>query len=206
MGKFKRRAQAAESFRERYGLQGVPVIGYFGSVWAVKGLEVLLQAAHKLHASHKTFKLLISGNAAKNAYFMRLIEELGLKNYVVLTGYLSTDELITAMSVPDILVEPKIEIAENQAAFPQKLAEYLAMGTPIVASAIGDIPMFLHDQENALLCRPSDSDALATALLRLIDDAPLMEKLSDNARKTAERYFDCRIIAQDIEAAFGKRF
>jgi hypothetical protein len=39
-----------------------------------------------------------------------------------------------------------------------------------------------------------------------MDDAPLREKLSLNAGKTAEQYFDCRIIAQNIEAAFGKNF
>lgn len=204
MDKFKRRPQAAESFRKRYGLQGVPVIGYFGSVWAVKGLEVLLQAAHKLSTSHKTFKLLVSGNAAKNAYLMRRIDELALKDRVVLTGYLSTDALITAMSVPDILVEPKIEHGQNVAAFPQKLAEYLAMGTPIVASAIGDIPLFLHDRENALLCRPGDPDALAAALLRLMEDQGIRAKLSKNARKTAGQYFDCRKIARQIETALTK--
>jgi glycosyltransferase involved in cell wall biosynthesis len=204
MGNFKKRSQAAESFRKKYGLQGVPVIGYFGSVWAVKGLEVLLQAAHKLSTSHNPFKLLISGNAAKNAYFMRRIDELALKDRVVLTGYLSTDELITAMSVPDILVEPKIEHEQNQAAFPQKLAEYLAMGTPIVASAIGDIPDFLHDQENALLCRPGDPDSLAAALIKLMEDQGLRERLSQNARETARRYFDCQIIGKQIETALSK--
>jgi glycosyltransferase involved in cell wall biosynthesis len=204
MGKFKRRPQAAASFRDRYGLQGVTVIGYFGSLWAVKGLQVLLQAAQKLLTSHKTFKLLISGNAAKNALLMRRIDELGLRDHVFLTGYLSTDELITAMSVPDILVEPKIENEQNQAAFPQKLAEYLAMGTPIVASAIGDIPLFLHNGENALLCPAGDADALAAGLLRLMEDQAIRKKLSKNAGKTAGKYFDCRKIARQIETALTK--
>jgi glycosyltransferase involved in cell wall biosynthesis len=201
MGKFKRRPQAAQSFRERHGLQDVPVIGYFGSIWAGKGLQVLLQAAHQLLAYGKPFKLLITGNAARNAYFLQLINELGLKDQVILTGFLSTDELITAMSVPDILVEPKIEDQENQASFPQKLAEYLAMGKPIVASAIGDIPLFLHDQENALLCQPGNPGSLAAALLRLMQDDHLKERLSKNARETAGRYFDCQVIARRIERA-----
>jgi glycosyltransferase involved in cell wall biosynthesis len=203
LGKFTKRTEAAKAFRQRYGLQGVPVIGYFGSAWAVKGLQVLLQAAHKLAASGQPFKLLISGNAAKNDYLLRCIDELALKDRIVLTGFLSTDELITVMSVPDILVEPKIGVDENLAAFPQKLAEYLAMGTPIAASAIGDIPLFLHDQENALLCRSGDADSLAVALIKLMNDPVLREKLSRKARETASRYFDCRIIARQIEAALS---
>jgi glycosyltransferase involved in cell wall biosynthesis len=201
MAKFRKRRHSSKAFKDRLGLRGVSVIGYFGSIHAAKGLETLLKAAHKLLTSGKAFKLLISGNTAKNAYLLRRIEELGLSDHVVLTGYLSTDELITAMSVPDILVEPKIEHEQNRAAFPQKLAEYLAMGTPIVASAIGDIPLFLHDQENALLCQPGDPDSLAAALLRLMEDDNLKERLSQKARETAGRYFDCRIIAKQIEAA-----
>jgi len=199
--KFQPREKEAAAFRQKYGLQGVPVIGYFGSVWAVKGLKVLLEAAHKLLGSGKPFKLLITGNAARNALLIGLINDLGLKDKVVLTGFLASDDLISAMSVPDILVEPKIDHDENRASFPQKLAEYLAMGKPIVASAIGDIPRFLHDRENALLCRPGDPDSLAAALIKLIEDPGLREKLSIEARETAKRYLDCRIIAAKIEAA-----
>jgi glycosyltransferase involved in cell wall biosynthesis len=204
MGKFTRRKIGGAAFRKRYGIEDILVIGYFGSVWAIKGLEVFIKAADKLLAYGKPFKLLITGNAARNAYLLKLISELGLKDRVILTGFLSTDELITAMSVPDILVEPKIEDQENQASFPQKLAEYLAMGKPIVASTIGDIPRFLHDRENALLCRPGDPDALAEALNKLMEDPDLRLRLSKNAKETARRYFDCRIIARQIEAALTK--
>jgi glycosyltransferase involved in cell wall biosynthesis len=201
MRKFQQRPEAAEAFRKKYGLHKEQVIGYFGSIWKVKGLDVLLQAARELLTLHEPFKLLVSGNADKNPYFIGRIEELNLKDHVILTGFLSTDSLITAMSAADILVEPKIDDEENQAAFPQKLAEYLAMGKPIVASAIGDIPEFLHDQYDALLCRPGDPDSLATALRQLLTDDELCEKFSCNARLTAQRHFDCHLIAKDIEKA-----
>jgi glycosyltransferase involved in cell wall biosynthesis len=201
LNKFKKREKSAHKYRQKYGLEGSIVIGYFGSIWAAKGLEQLLQAAQRVLASGNAFKLMISGNADKNAYLMRRIDELSLRNDVVLTGYLSTDDLITAMSVPDILVEPKIAEEENWAAFPQKVAEYLAMGTAIVASAIGDIPQYLHDQENAILCQPGDSSSLAAALERLIEDKGLRNKLAARARETAQQFFDARLIARNIETA-----
>jgi glycosyltransferase involved in cell wall biosynthesis len=204
LGKFEQRPEAAAAFREKYGLHGVPVIGYFGSAWTVKGLDVLLQAAQKLSTSNKTFKLLVSGNSDKNPDLVGRIDELNLKDAVILTGFLSTDDLITVMSAADILVEPKTADEENLAAFPQKLAEYLSLGKPIVASAIGDIPEFLHDQDNALLCRPGDPDSLTTALRHLVADGDLRKQLSRNARATAQCYFDCRVIARKIETALLK--
>jgi glycosyltransferase involved in cell wall biosynthesis len=70
-----------------------------------------------------------------------------------------------------------------------------------VASAIGDITQYLQDQENALLCRAGDSHSLADALERMMQNRALREKVSLNARQTAEKYFDCRIIARQVESA-----
>ena len=92
--KFKQVENKARVFREKYGLAQSIVIGYLGSKYGVKGLEVLLKAAQKLVKDGQPFKLLITGNMTDNAYLMGLIETLGLNEYVVLTGYLPKDELI----------------------------------------------------------------------------------------------------------------
>ena len=121
----------------------------------------------------------------------------------MLTGYLPKDELIAAMSAADILVEPKMTHAANLAAFPQKLAEYLSMGKPVVASAVGDIPWYLTDNEDALLTRPGDArEDMAQALKRLIEDPALRRKLSKQAREAARKYFDYHLLAAKIEKAF----
>jgi glycosyltransferase involved in cell wall biosynthesis len=160
-----------------------------------------LQAV-KILNSPSPFKLLITGRSAGDVRILQLVEELELKDKVTMTGHLPHEELIIAMSAADILVEPKIDHAENQAAFPQKIVEYLAMGKPIVASAVGDLCLYLHDQENALLCGAGDLESLAKTLERLMADADLRKKLAINARKTAVQYFDCRKIAARIEEAF----
>jgi len=199
--KFQIREKDAQTFRDRFALQDSFIIGYFGSPHKVKGLEILLQAAGLLAKQGKKFKLLITGRTDRNPHLLRIIDEFGLRDWIVLTGFIPDEDLIAAMSAADILVEPKIEHGANWAAFPQKLAEYLAMGRPIVASAIGDITQYLQDQENALLCRAGDSHSLADALERMMQNRALREKVSLNARQTAEKYFDCRIIARQVESA-----
>jgi glycosyltransferase involved in cell wall biosynthesis len=191
----------AKAFRARLGLQDEFVIGYCGSRYGVKGLGILLKSARKLLDESRSFKLLITGNSAADRHMMQLIEALNLRDNIILTGYLPKEELIIAMSSADILVEPKTAHEANLAAFPQKLAEYLSMGKAIVASAVGDIPQYLRDQENALLCQSGDSASLAAALDRLMHDGALRKKLAVNARETAVQYFDCRILGRQIEAA-----
>jgi glycosyltransferase involved in cell wall biosynthesis len=201
---FRTRPEAAAAFRQRHGLNNSIIIGYFGSVLAVKGLTVLLRAASIIKQMNRRFKILITGNTAKNPDLLRLIEELNLQEQVILTGYLPHEQLLDVMSVPDILVEPKIEHGENIAGFPQKLAEYLSLGKPIVASAIGDLTEFLSDRENALLCTPGDPDSMAKALLELMADAPLRERLARKARETAVNYFECKKIAGQVATALSQ--
>ena len=55
------------------------------------------------------------------------------------------------------------------------------MGKPVVASAVGDIPWYLTDNEDALLTRPGDAEDMAQALDRLIEDPALRRKLSKQA-------------------------
>lgn len=197
-------AEQAEAFawRRQAGIQDFIVIGYFGSVLAVKGLRVLLEAVKILSATTASFRLLITGRAAGDEATLRLLAELQLEDRVILTGYLSHADLLSAMSAADILVEPKIDDDENRAAFPQKLVEYLSMGKAVVAPVIGDLPLYLKDRENAMLYRAGDSSSLAQALAELLQNEPLREKLARQARRTAVQNFDCRKIAGLINDKF----
>jgi glycosyltransferase involved in cell wall biosynthesis len=191
-----------ESFRKKYDLENITVIGYFGGTWVAKGFEFLLQVIKRLALEGNRFKLLITNRPRiQTAGVMKLIEELESQTILVMTGHLPREELLLAMASADILVEPKIEHKANQAAFPQKLVEYLSMGKPIVAAATGDIPLYLRDGDNALLCRPGDSESLAQALTRLLQDEPLRRHLARRARQTAIEHFDNRLIAQRLEKA-----
>ena len=87
----------------------------------------------------------------------------------------------------DILASPHVPNPDGSAFFgsPTKLFEYMAMGRPIVASALEQIADVLSDEETALLVPPGDIDALANALLRLIDTPALGRRLGANAREAA---------------------
>jgi glycosyltransferase involved in cell wall biosynthesis len=89
----------------------------------------------------------------------------------------------------------------NQAGVPTKLAEYLSVGRAIASSCVGDIPVYLTHNQDALLCAPGDAGALAETLKRLIEDRTLREHLAANARYTASRFFDYRSAASNLEAA-----
>jgi glycosyltransferase involved in cell wall biosynthesis len=61
-----------------------------------------------------------------------------------------------------------------------------ALGLPVVATRVGGVEHLLGDGETGLLVDDDDDAAMAAAVLRLIDDPGLAERLSINGRALAE--------------------
>jgi glycosyltransferase involved in cell wall biosynthesis len=177
-----------KAFKSSWQLNERPIVSYLGGYWNVDGVGVLLRAASKLAAMGEQFQLVISGAALEGRDcddVPRLTEDLGLHNRTTLTGWLPTDQVIAAMSAAEILVVPKLDHIANVAGVPTKLAEYLAVGRAVVASHVGDIPLYVSDNEDALLCNPGDVESLTMALQRVLRDSALRDHLAYNARRTA---------------------
>jgi glycosyltransferase involved in cell wall biosynthesis len=204
---FKEDTTKGQQFREKWNLGDNFIISYMGNLAPIHGLEILLEAGQYLIKKYKRVRITISGrNIDENRYefLQKIINKYKIHNEVVFTGFLSTEEVIAAMSAADILVSPQIDHDANKAGFPQKIAEYLSIGKPVVTSATGDISLYLKNGENALLCKPGDPVSLAMALERLINEADLRKQLSKKSREAACRYFDCIAMAKKIEEAFKR--
>ncbi len=201
---FRTQPEKAAAFRAKWQLGDNTVISYLGTYWHVDGVGNLLKAASQLVQAGEKFKLVISGAAHQGLDcddVPRLVNKLKLHAVVIQTGWLPTDEVVAGMCAADILVVPKLNDISNVAGVPTKLAEYMAVGRAVVTSRVGDIPLYLTDHEDALLCAPSSPEALAEGLQQLIRDVPLRLKLAANAHLTASKYFDFRTVAARIESA-----
>jgi len=104
----------------------------------------------------------------------------------------------------DVLVHPALRDP-----FPLALLEGMALGRPIVASAVGGIPEMLADGESGLLVPPSDAPALATSVIGLLRDAPRRRALGAAAldrlrtRFTLDGFGDAMFAAFDQAVADG---
>lgn len=205
--RFQEQPDQARSFREKWQIGDTPMIAYLGSYWSVEGVANLLRSAAMLAASGDRFKLIISGAVVPGRDcddVAGMVKTMGLDNCVLQTGWLPTQEVIAAMSAADILVVPKIDDVANRAGMATKMAEYLSMGRAVVATRVGDVPLYLQDGENCLMCTPGDLRELTDALRRLLVDSSLRAHIGGAARRTACRCFDYRAAGQRIEQAMLK--
>jgi glycosyltransferase involved in cell wall biosynthesis len=85
--------------------------------------------------------------------------------------------VLRASAGPHVAVLPSLW--EN---LPHAAVEALAVGTPVVATAVGGVPEVVHDDENGLLVPAGDVSALAAALRRMLDDDALRDRLAAGAK------------------------
>lgn len=177
-----------------------PVVAYAGHLYPWKGVEHVLDALARVPDARA---LIIGGHEAEPdlARVRTHAGQLGLLGRVTFTGYVDPPCVAPLLAEADILALPNPASAiATRFTSPLKLFEYMAAGRPIVASDLPSIREVLHDNVSALLVEPGNSDALASAIRRLIDDPQLAARLARAAWDGAAQYsWDRR--ADRLEAA-----
>jgi glycosyltransferase involved in cell wall biosynthesis len=106
-----------------------------------------------------------------------MIERLGVR----WDRRLGSAEVARALDESSVLVLPS-----RSEGLPRIVIEAFCRGRAVVGTCVGGIPDIVGDGESGLLVSPEDPAALADALERCLADRPLLERLSDGARASAE--------------------
>lgn len=169
------------------------IIGYAGSLYKGRGIELILELANKL----KQHKFIIMGghnNEIKN--YKILSEKKEIKNLIFL-GFIPNNKLVDHLNACDILLMPyqkqlysaggKKRDSSNWMS-PMKMFEYMASGTPIVSSDFLVLREILVNEENSLLVKPDNVHEWINAINRIGNNIELGRKLGRNAREKVESY------------------
>ena len=149
----------------------VPLIGLVSGLRVMKGHQVAIDAAGRLAGAGRRFQMLFVGRGALESRIRHAVAAAGLASRIAVVGFVP--DLPAAMAALDLALYPAIE----SDGMSRVLFEYLATGTPVVASRVGVVPEVLEHGKTALLVPAGDAGALAEAIDRLLDDAALGAKL-----------------------------
>jgi len=171
---------------ERYPLDAVPahegvVIGFVGFFRPWHGIEALVDALAD-GGLPPPARLLLVGDGPSRASIEARARARGVAHRVRVTGAVGRDAVPGLVLSMDVCVQP----AATPYASPLKLFEYMGAGKAIVAVDQPNLREVLAHGDNALLVPRDDPAALARALARLVEDAPLRETLGRRARETVE--------------------
>lgn len=171
-------------------------IAYTGELSESKGVHDLVRALAALGDEFSEVTLKISGSPNPPSYKDRLvglIRELGLGPRVEFVGTVSYGAFPHLLREATVLVVPHPRGTFSDAAFPTKLGEYLASGTPTVATRVGEIERYVHDGEQIYLAPPDDPRALAASLRYVLNHPSEAARVGLRGRDAAREHFDYRV-------------
>ena len=149
--------------RTELGLRG-PAVGLVANIRGSKGHAYFLEAAREVLRTRPDTTFLLVGDGIGFDDVRRRVKELDLDSRVIMTGF--RRDVPEVMAALDVLVLPSIK----SEAVSQVIPQALAVGTPVVGSAVGGTPELIRDGETGCLVPPADAPALAAAILDLLRD------------------------------------
>ncbi len=152
-----------------------------GSLIKRKGIEYLLQSMVYIIDELSNVRLRIVGRGSYESTLMKITKELGVENKVIFEGYVLRNNLERYYKLCDIYVHPSLSET-----FPLAIKEAMALGRPIVATKVGFTDEHVKDGVHGYLIPPRDPKALADAILKLLENEELRNRMGLNARKYVE--------------------
>lgn len=179
------------------------IIGYAGSFWYGEGVPFLVRAFKKLLKTHENIKLVVVGgrNVANSDNIAQIVEELGLREKVIVVPPQPYELMPQYLSAFDIACSPKIDCEENIAASPIKIYEYMATGLSMVVSAVGQPVSVIENGVDGFLVKPGDENDLERALEHLIQHPHLAQEVGQKAREKVIGNFTQQALSKKIEEA-----
>ncbi len=149
---------------------------YAGRLAPEKNLDVLTNAYSQVKRYYPHTKLVIAGDGPLAS---KLMQE--APHGVIFTGKLSEEELAVYYASGDIFTFPS-----TSETYGNVVLEAMASGLPVVAPMCGGIGENLQPGINGLDFRPHNSQDMAKAIIKLIEDEELQRQMRQNARRHAE--------------------
>jgi L-malate glycosyltransferase len=188
------RAQAAcrDHVREELGIgRDELVVGTVANFRAQKDYPNLLEAACVLRDRGVAVRIVAVGQGQLEAQTRALHERLGLGGRVMLLG--RRDDAVRVLAACDLFT-----LASDNEGLPVAVMEALALGLPVVATAVGGVPEAVTDGVEGLLVPPKQPEALAGAIAALARDPARRVEMGAAARAASAR-FDIRVAAARME-------
>ncbi|HVS30070.1 MAG TPA: glycosyltransferase family 4 protein, partial [Thermoanaerobaculia bacterium] len=187
----------AGAIRARLGIPpGRKVVLFFGLLSRYKGTDVLLEAFPEVHRQTGA-RLVLAGFPSPEfdlAAQRQSARESGIEQAVIwMPEYIPTEEVAAWMEMAGVAVFPYRDIYQSGA-----LHVAQTFGVPIVATAIRAMQDVIEHETSGLLVPPGDPAALGRAIIRILNDEALAERLGARAAEDARQKFSWESIAAAI--------
>ncbi len=167
-----------------------PRVLFVGGNMQRKGLPTLIRAMPLVRRAAPDAELCVVGRDTAVGRMQALARAEGVAGAVRFLGLQRQEELVASYAAADVFALPSLTEA-----FGVALLEAMAAGVPVVGARVGGIPEIVEHERNGLLVVPDVPDALAQAIIRLLQDAALRQRLAAAGLESVERFSLDRMMA-----------
>jgi len=182
--------QGLESIKRQIGIDSKFCVLFVGRLIPRKGLRFLIEAAKHIVKEFKETIFVIVGDGPLKNHLMAYLKEINLSGNFVFLGDVNENVLPAVYNCADVLALPSI-----QEGLGIVLLEAQAAAKPVVAFDVGGVSEAVVDKETGLLIKP-DSCELADAILKLLSNWSLREKMGKKGREFVSNNFSWDVCAQ----------
>jgi len=176
---------------------GCPLISFAARLSPEKGHAFFLRAARKVLDHRPEARFLVIGEGPLRSELERTASALSLDEGLRFLGFRT--DVATLISISDLVVLPSVKEG-----LPDVLLEAAALAKPVIASQVGGIPEIVRHGVTGLLVPPADPEALAEAVLHLIDRPDEAQRMGARGREVVTHEFSVDRMARRVAAVYDE--
>jgi phosphatidylinositol alpha-1,6-mannosyltransferase len=194
-----------EALLEKYGLKGRRVLLSVSRLVRRKGHAQTIRALPKVLERAPQTVYWIAGSGPAEEGLRALVRDMRLEEHVRFLGSVDDEELVDLYAMCDLFVLPSMETTDTESGslrlegFGIVFLEAAACGRPVVAGRSGGSVEAVLDGVTGLLVEGEDVEQVSEAIVKLLLDEQLAERLGRNGRARVEREFSWDAIVRAIE-------
>jgi glycosyltransferase involved in cell wall biosynthesis len=162
-----------------------------------KGHETLITAIAKYEAMLDNCIFLFAGDGLLRAKIEQMVKDLNLQSKIIFLG--NRTDVIVLLKASNVFVLPSYFEG-----LPRSVAEAMAAGLPVIATAVSGTPELVDNGVTGLLVPPKDYKALGDAIVRLKNDKDLANSMGNAGKKKAYENYDVNHVASQMADLYKK--
>ena len=187
--------------------EGFEWIVYSGSIAHRNGLDLVVRAVSLLADEFPSLRFRVIGDGPALESVVRLAEDLGVADRVEFRGFVPSDQIPALLSDAAAGISPQRGGVFGSLVFSMKVAEYVALGLPVICSGIATMRHYFSDDE-LLFFEPENAADLARAIRALLTNPAAAEERAARSRMKLDKLdwpAQKETLVETVEALAGSR-
>jgi len=181
----------------------VPVILSVGRLVEKKGFKDLFRALLIVKGRGLQFQCAIYGDGPLGQQLKEWIDEHDMEGEVILHGDRTQHELVAAYHSATLFTLTPVQTEDgDRDGIPNVLVEAMAVGLPVITTAVAGIPELVDHDQNGLLYQPHDVEGISSGIIELLGNVEKRRQFGRAASKKVREQFDIVQAAQQLKTLF----